>query len=505
MALINSLTSGVSALKSFTRGMEVIGDNISNVNTTAFKASRINYTDSFSNMLRNSSSSNGNASNVTSSQLGTGTKVQTVSSNFNQGYIDNTGVETDLAIAGEGFFRVLDPVNNTEYATRAGNFRLDDRGNITTTDGFRVQGLMGGEIEYDVFLDSRDNLVYRIRDGFPTDITADTVADLNVTPPSLNTTTDTLRIHDIAPAGLKAIPLSSLRTPYSLSELETQIQGFGGLGFGGPYTTIDSMEDAVRVGTIQEDQFNRALQAEGGGTGLAIGGTDYTSLTQLRAAIDAGTVTEAAVNTALASAGASNTGIVPNFETLSGIRAALTAGVMDEAAINTALGSNAITVDGTTYDGSAAGQEWADLNSLYIINPVTGESYTIDQINTGAPRSESFSFDVQGNLNLTMSDGNSFTMGKLLLMNFNDPQALVREGDGLYTGFDAAGVVGDFLTNYPGENGIGNILQRSLEQSNVDLTAEFANMITAQRSFQAGSRVVTVSDEILSEVVNLKR
>ena len=503
MALLNSLTSGVSALDSFTQGLEVIGDNIANVNTTAFKSSTINYTDSFSNTLRTSSSSNGNSSNITSSQLGTGVKVQTVSNDFGQGYIENTGVETDLAIAGDGYFQVVDPVNNNEYATRAGNFRVDDKGNLTTSDGYRVQGLMGGEIEYDVYLDSKDNLVYRVRDDFPTDVDSQTVADLNVSPPELNTTTGTLDLKGTAPAGLKTFELNSLGTPYQLSELEAELKRVDGFDFGGYYKTVESMEDAVNVGTITSEQLNRAIEAENGGVGLSISGKNYKSLTAIRADIDSGKIEQVDADAAIAAVN-SGAGIQANFTTLQGIRDALDAGVMSEADINAALTAENLTIDTKTYDGTT-GLEWSDLNSLYVINPVTNDTYTLEEINSGAPRSESFSFDTQGNLNMTMSDGNSYTMGKVLLMDFNDPQALVREGDGLYTGFDAAGVVGDFLTNYPGENGNGQILQNSLEQSNVDLTEEFAKMIEAQRSFQAGSRVVTVSDEILSEIVNLKR
>jgi flagellar hook protein FlgE len=94
-------------------------------------------------------------------------------------------------------------------------------------------------------------------------------------------------------------------------------------------------------------------------------------------------------------------------------------------------------------------------------------------------------------------------------MDFNDPTALVREGANLFSGFDAAGVIGNInLTsadNTPGSYGLGSIQGGTLELSNVDLAEEFANMITTQRSFQAGSRIITVSDDVLQEVVNLKR
>jgi flagellar hook protein FlgE len=94
-------------------------------------------------------------------------------------------------------------------------------------------------------------------------------------------------------------------------------------------------------------------------------------------------------------------------------------------------------------------------------------------------------------------------------MDFSDPTALVREGANLFSGFDAAGVVGNLALsaefNTAGTGTLGFIQGGALELSNVDLTEEFANMIITQRSFQAGSRIITVSDDVLQEVVNLKR
>ena len=146
------LTSGVSALKSFTRGIEVIANNIANVNTTAFKASRVDYSDSFSNLLKQSSvsPSGSSGSNQTSSQVGTGVQVGAISSRFTQGQLNTTGITTDLGIVGEGFFKVEDTINNVSLATRAGNFRLDDRSYMVNPQGFRLQGLTGGTITYDV-------------------------------------------------------------------------------------------------------------------------------------------------------------------------------------------------------------------------------------------------------------------------------------------------------------------------------------------------------------------
>ena len=93
-----------------------------------------------------------------------------------------------------------------------------------------------------------------------------------------------------------------------------------------------------------------------------------------------------------------------------------------------------------------------------------------------------------------------------MLTNVKDLQALVHEGDGLFSGMDAAGVYAfNQKESGAGKNGIGYIRSKSLEMSNVDLSKEFADTITLQRGFQASARVITVADEILNEVVNLKR
>jgi len=289
MSLIGTLTSGVSAMRSFTKGLEVIGNNIANVNTTGYKGSNVNFEEGFSNTLRGSTPSSGSSSNLSSIQVGTGVKLASINGNFTQGALRPTGIATDLGISGNGFFRVLNPVDGSEFATRAGDFRLDDNGFLVTTKGFNVQGLTGGS------------------------------------------------------AG------------------------------GAPGT----------LGNIQ-------------------------------------------------------------------------------------LG----TPPGTT-------------------------------------QLQSFSIDRQGNFIEFYSDGSSATTNKLLLQTYRDPSALQRVGDNLFTGFTAAGAVGGVaLTatgNNPGTNGYGTIESGTLELSNVDLTEQFANMITTQRSFQAASRIVTVSDSVLEEIVNLKR
>jgi flagellar hook protein FlgE len=151
MSLVGTLNAGVSALTTFSHGIQVISNNIANVNTMGFKGSRTEYTDTFSNMLQQATPSpaSGLTSNRDSIQLGNGVRLGSVSSTFNQGTLTTTGSSTDLGLSGAGFFRVRDSANNVEYVTRSGDFRLDDQGYLVTSDGFRVQGLLDGAATFD--------------------------------------------------------------------------------------------------------------------------------------------------------------------------------------------------------------------------------------------------------------------------------------------------------------------------------------------------------------------
>lgn len=135
MALLNSFTSGVSAVKTFGKSLEVIGDNIANVNTTGFKGSRMTNQDNFSQTFDAASAGGKN-----SMQVGGGTSVASISQKFTQGVLSTTGGPADLGIAGPGFFKVTDPVTTLSFYTRAGDFRLDDAGTLLTNSGLKVDG-----------------------------------------------------------------------------------------------------------------------------------------------------------------------------------------------------------------------------------------------------------------------------------------------------------------------------------------------------------------------------
>jgi flagellar hook protein FlgE len=133
--MLRSLNTGISGLHFQQDKLDVIGNNIANVNTVGFRAGRAQGVDVFSQKLSEFSTGS------SASEIGSGVALSDVSNSFGQGSIDATGQPYDMAIDGSGFFVVRDASNNAVYATRAGDFRADANGYLTTTDGMRVQGV----------------------------------------------------------------------------------------------------------------------------------------------------------------------------------------------------------------------------------------------------------------------------------------------------------------------------------------------------------------------------
>ena len=130
--MLLSLDSGVSALDQFQQNLNVIGNNIANVNTVGFKSASVTFADAFSQTLGTRASG--------SMQVGTGVGIAGIVNQFTQGGISNTGVQSDVAINGNGFFLVNDPVTAQQYVTRDGQFTVDSGGYLVTSSGMRVQG-----------------------------------------------------------------------------------------------------------------------------------------------------------------------------------------------------------------------------------------------------------------------------------------------------------------------------------------------------------------------------
>ena len=135
--MLSSLSAGVSGLENFQEQMDVIGNNIANINTTAFKAGTIDFADAFSNTLQ------GAGATTPAMQVGTGVEVAGIGSNWTEGGITNTGNQSNLAISGAGFFEVVDPVTGAKYLTQDGTFSVNSAGDLVTAGGDYVQGYTG--------------------------------------------------------------------------------------------------------------------------------------------------------------------------------------------------------------------------------------------------------------------------------------------------------------------------------------------------------------------------
>ena len=143
--MIPSLHNGITALKSISQGLQILGNNIANVNSLGYKSSRANYSDNFYLHLNDAESGADGEPSNNIQQHGTGVHIGSVSTNFNQGTIEVTGLDLDLAIQGEalpnagGFFEVADPVTGELFYSRAGAFEATNEGFVVTRDQYRYQ------------------------------------------------------------------------------------------------------------------------------------------------------------------------------------------------------------------------------------------------------------------------------------------------------------------------------------------------------------------------------
>ncbi|MCB1195777.1 flagellar hook-basal body complex protein [bacterium] len=148
---IRALYSGVSGLQNFQTQLDVIGNNIANSQTVGFKSSRVTFQSLFYQTLEGASAPSSTNGGKNPKQIGLGSIISTIDQSFEQGLLQTTGRNHDLAIQGDGFFAVRD--ENADFYTRAGNFNFDSTGTLTFDGGFKVLGLnatngiLGSEIE----------------------------------------------------------------------------------------------------------------------------------------------------------------------------------------------------------------------------------------------------------------------------------------------------------------------------------------------------------------------
>jgi len=412
--MIGSLFAGISGLNANATAMTVIGDNIANVNTTAFKSNR----SSFANVL--SQSLGGSIGN----DIGRGVEFWGTSPLWNQGSLENTGSATDLAVNGKGFFIVNDPSGSSFY-TRAGLFSLNELGDLVNPDSLIVQG-------YEI--DASGNL------GNLTDI---------------------------------SIPGDRVSPPSATVDFSFDINLDAGTATGVTYTTSQSVYDSL-------------------------GNAIPLSLTFTK---------EAAAGTWTVAATAPSTTAPITFTPTAGV-AGPTASFVFDTSGNLTSPSTDLALDLTMTNGAANLQiNWDLVDAGGAIGDITGYSspsnttfQTQDGFASGVLRS--ISVDESGVVAVSYSNGELIPMFQVAMADFPSYDGLTKLGSNLYAESTNSGQP---LPGVAGDGRLGSITPMAVEMSNVDLAQEFVKMITTQRAFQANSRVITTSDEILNELINLKR
>lgn len=395
----------------------------------------------FSDLL--SSTINGSGG---TSQVGRGVNVSTVDNIFSQGTFEATESGLDVAIEGDSFFLVKEPGDDTIYYSRAGAFRFDNEGFLVNPEGYRVQGKAYDE----------DGEIIA---GDPGDIQ---VVDTGLVP-AFATNTMTLNTNLDAAAIPPAAAFDyTLPDTYNYSS-STQI--YDSLGESHLVTTYFVKDAVANSWSWYWSAESEAADAQPSGV-IGEGGEGAAGVATL-----AGTIT---------------------FDT----DGTLLGGGLDD--IGNGVMPPAVGIDWG--NGSATTQI---IDITFDTTQFDSESTVISQTQNGygAGNLTSVDIDTEGAVTASYSNGEQVKVANIVLGKFNNPNGLTLTGSNLFIASDESGTP---RVGLPGPE-LGKVFTNSLEQSNVDMGAEFVRMITVQRGFQANSKIITTVDELLGELINLKR
>lgn len=490
--MMRSLFSGVSGLKTHQTRMDVIGNNIANVNTVAYKYSTMTFASLMSQTTQRASGANAatGTGGVNARQIGLGVKTSAININISaQGASQSTGNPFDIMITGENFFVVSDGKQN--YFTRDGSFYVDGAGNLAMTSiGYNVMGWQvdTDPVTGDVRGIKKDTVsALRIMSSanmtYPPEATSDAymsgIIDLNDT--------------DVTSANGKVVNLNfydSLGYTYTAKFAFKQDEG-------------EKNPDGTVVKPADQYKYTMSLVELQDSTGAKVpagkNDTDYAAEMQKimknwTVEFDKKTgkikgLTEDGSNTAITDL--TKMQINLDFAQISGVdttdpNAPIPTGNFRN--INMDL-SQLTTFDnkGTSTAGATNGKD--------------------DQYNTGSGRRVGAMIGVaiqqNGEIYASYDNGMTKLLGQIATAKFPNASGLEKQADNLYSATLNSGTFDGIGVDITADGGYMSTGQ--LEMSNVDLSSEFTEMITTQRGFQANSRIITVSDTLLEELTNLKR
>lgn len=464
--MMRSLFSGVAGLKTHQTRMDVIGNNIANVNTTAYKSQSMTFSDLMYQTTQAASGANAvtGVGGINARQIGLGSKTGAIKTAIStSGSAQSTNDPFDIMITGSSFFVVSNGSEN--FFTRDGSFYVDGAGNLAmTSTGYNVMGWQVDPTNANAI--KKDN-VSALRVMTPENMTYPPEATKKATVSGVIDKNDT----DIGSNSGKVMNLEFYDNQGYKYTARMSVHKVDG----------DKGQFAVRLDSIL-DSNGKEVTIPANGVSLKVNGKDPEAPTGVTGGLGVATLNY--------KEGAGT------FENVGG-----TAG---------ADGSSVITLDFDTNALKNFQDIEIDFSSTYNYNKngvSTIEAVSGDSTGLGSGRKigEMSGITVQkdGMIYASYDNGQRRLLGQIAVANFANPSGLAKEGDNLYSATMNSGDfdgIGDDIT----EDG-GYMNSGVLEMSNVDLASEFTEMITTQRGFQANSRIITVSDTLLEELTNLKR
>jgi flagellar hook protein FlgE len=430
---------GLSGLGAAAKNLDVIGNNVANVNTVGFKSSRAEFADIYASTF-------GTAANI----AGIGAKVSTIAQQFSQGNTTSTNNPLDIAITGNGFFRMQDQTGSISYA-RNGQFQLDKNGFIVNNGQFLTG--WGVDPGTGVFLEGAVPKPIQLQFA---NIGARATGASGVTGAGLNLGLNLNAADKVIPAG----------TAFSSTDPTTY-----------NYSTSATVFDSLGVAHTQTMFFRKQDPAAGGTVGAwdiryGLDGKDVNTNGTLGAQVPA---------------------VAPLSTTITFDANGKPVGLP--------VGGSLFNVTAAAINNGSAGLNFqmffdksTQFGSPYNVNTLTQDGYT-DGVLTG------ISVSKEGVVQGRYSNGQSRNVAKVVLSTFTNPQGLQPLGDNRWAESFASGQP---LTNGPGQGNTGFLQAAAVEDSNVDLTSELVNLITAQRNYQANAQTVKAQDTILQTIVNLR-
>ena len=463
--MMRSLYSGVSGLQNHQTRMDVIGNNISNVNTYGFKKGRVDFQDMISQQLSGAARPGEEVGGVNPKEVGLGMTVASIDTIFTQGNLQSTGVSTDLAIQGNGFF-VLKNGEETLYS-RAGVFGVDANGTLVNpANGLRVQGWMAQEVNGEQIVQTSAS-------------TTDLVIPVGQKDPPK--ATETVRYLCNLDKNLPEIPENPTEADIIKGTWQTEIDIYDSYG--------------------NTHQLHMDFQKVPGNP------NQWTVAITVDPAAEVATETRAGIGTT----DGMNNVYTLNFDNLGTLQS------VTDSAGNTSNPTGNIILQASynvpDSNPDANGNPYRqtinlDLGTIGSVENTitqsasksTTKAYFQDGYTLGYL--DNFSIDQAGIITGVYSTGSTRTIGQIAMASFTNQGGLEKKGDNTYAESINSGManIGEARTA-----GKGSFLAGTLEMSNVDLTEQLTDMIVTQRGFESNAKTIQTGDSMLETVINLKR